>query len=85
MLSTEDGPNNVIKDRLMTELQAAREGLKRAKILWSAASAQSEPDHPDDLCALTSATAEYDSALNQYHTAVINFADFVLNRVSSEQ
>jgi hypothetical protein len=40
---------------------------------------------PDGIGALTTATAEYDCALNQYQTAVNNFADFVLHHTPSEQ
>jgi len=82
-MSPQDNPNTAIKDRLIAELQTARAELKRAKTLF-AASAQaqtSEPDQPDGGRGLTITTAEYDCAVNQYHTAVNSFADFVLDLV----
>jgi hypothetical protein len=79
VVSQEESPPSVVKDRLIAELHTAREEFKRAKTLLDAASAQGERDHPDRIGALTTATAEYDCALNQYQTAVNNFADYVLN------
>jgi hypothetical protein len=78
-VSQEESPHSAIKDRLIAEMHTAREEFKRAKTLLDAASVQGEPDHPDGIGTLTTATAEYECALNQYQTAVNNFADFVLN------
>ena len=80
---SEDSPDNPIKARLIAEMNTAREELQRVKILLNAASAQAQmvdPDQPDGVRVLTHATAEYDSAINHYHTAVNNFADFILNQ-----
>jgi hypothetical protein len=88
IVSPQDSSNNTIKERLIADLQTAREELKRAKILLRAASVQAqttEPENSDGVPALISATAEYDCALNQYLTAVDSFADMVLNHVSPEQ
>ena len=82
-MASHGSADNPTKARLMAEMDAARKGLQYAKTLLSAASAQAqtlEADQPDSVRALTLATAEYDSAINQYNTAVNNFADFILNQ-----
>jgi len=84
-MSPKDSAYNATKDRLVAELQTAREELKRIKTNLNVASAQIEPDHPDGAGVLTIATAEYDSAMNHYHTAVNTFADFVLSHNCPEQ
>jgi hypothetical protein len=86
-VSQDESPDNAIKARLIAEMHTAREEVQRAKVLFNAASAQVqavEPEQPDSVRALTMATAGYDNAINQYHTAVNNFADFVLNHTPSE-
>lgn len=82
MLNPQDSPNTAIRDRLIADLQTARAEFRRAKILFGA-SAQAQ-DQPEGGSALTITTAEYDRAVNQYHTAVGSFADFVLNHAGSE-
>jgi hypothetical protein len=86
IVSPQDSPDNAIKARLIAEMHTAKEELQRAKILVNEASAQAEaiePDHPEGVHTLTVATAEYDCAINQYHTAVNSFADFILNHTLS--
>jgi hypothetical protein len=83
MESQQDSPSNPIKDRLIAKLQTARAELKRAKTLFSAG-AQAQ-DQPDGGSALTITRAEYECAVNQYHTAVNGFADFVLSQAGSER
>jgi hypothetical protein len=82
IVSPQDSSNNAIKDRLIAELRTAWEELKRAKIVLSANSETTEPGRPDRVRARTSATAEYDCALNRYHRALDNLGNIVLNQVS---
>jgi hypothetical protein len=79
-VNPQDNPNSGTKARLMAELQTARAELRRARTLHAAP----EPD-PAAGDAVTVSTSEYESAANQYHLAVNNFADFILSQVGSEK
>ena len=81
-----DNPDSPTKVRLIAEMYTAKRELQRTKVLLNEAAVKAQTvdsDQPDGVPALTLATDEYDSAMNQYHTAVSNFADFILEHAIS--